>query len=79
MNYKELICERPCQRATIELDAKELYVIKSMFKKLENDEKYINNEQFNNLRKEFFLLYHIVNDGFIGNENLELLASMTTI
>ena len=76
MNYKELICERPHQRATIELDAKELYVIKSMFKKLENDEKYILNEQFNNLRKEFFLLYHIVNDGFVGEETLNMLTEM---
>ena len=40
MNYKELHCERPYQRATIELDAYELWVFQSMFNKLENDEKY---------------------------------------
>ena len=76
MNYKELKCERPYQRATIELDAKELWVFQSMFNKLENDEKYKDNETFRNLRKEFFLLYHLVNDGFVGERTLETIATM---
>ena len=52
MNYKELHCQRPYQRATIEFDAYELWVLQSMFNKLENDEKYKDNKQFKNLRKE---------------------------
>lgn len=76
MNYKELHCERPYQRATIELNAYELWVIKDMFHKLENDEKYKDNEPFKNLRKEFFLLYHLVNDGFVGERTLEMIAEM---
>lgn len=76
MNYKELKCERPYQKATIQLDAYELWVLQSMFNKLENDEKYKDNEQFKNLRKEFFLLYHLVNDGFVGEHTLEMIAEM---
>lgn len=76
MIYKELRCERPYQRATIELNSKELWLLMSMVHKSENEEKYKDNEEFKNLRKEFFLLYNIVNDGFIGEQTLEVLAEM---
>ena len=76
MIYKELKCERPYQRATIELNAKELWLLMSMVHTLENDERYKDNEEFKNLRKEFFLLYNIVNDGFIGEQCLEIVAEM---
>ena len=76
MIYKELHCEVPYKRATVELNAKELWLLMSMVHKLENDERYKNNEEFKNLRKEFFLLYNIVNDGFIGEYTLERLAEM---
>lgn len=78
MNYKELKCERPYKRATIELDAKELWLLTRMFHEAEKSDKYRDNEEFKNLRKEFFLLYNIVNDGHIGEWTLEILAKMVS-
>lgn len=76
MKYKELKCERPYQKATIELDAGELWLLQSMFFTLDKTDKYKDNKEFKNLRKEFFLLYNIVNDGFVGERTLEIIAEM---
>lgn len=76
MTYKKLECERPYQKATIGLDAGELWLIQSMFFSLEKSGEYKDNKEFNNLRKEFFLLYNLVNDGFVGERTLEIITEM---
>lgn len=76
MNYKKLECERPYQKATIELNAKELWLISNMFYHAEKTNRYKGNKEFENLRKEFFLLYNIVNDGFVGERTFECLKEM---